>query len=223
MLPRPSSHDQAQTKALLQAMGIPPDIPREAVDQAWRAWSRCTENDVLSMAGFLAWGVPMRFMRDKLRPLSWSVGREKNFETVVSPDHSFQVASAPGNSHTGDPYRMPSTRTEKGPQTQLVVAINNQLSFDDPQVGRPRETEQPAVQTWFLLHYYDAKDQEIRMELSRGMTFTSSPAKRGGHGVISHFEPRIILNSISVVNGTVEEQDHAPEEQIDIVVNRRTA
>jgi hypothetical protein len=220
MLPRPAPRDPAQAKAQLQAMGIPPEILREAVDQAWRATARCTEHDVLSMEGFLAWGVPIRFLRDKLCPLGWSVDRT-NLETVVSPNGLIALASARGNSHTGDPDRMPSTMTEKGPHTQTVI-VNNQLSFDDLHTARGRDREQPAVETWFLLQYHDVKDEEIRMELSRGMRFTSSTSRRD-HGVISHFEPRIYLDSINVANGAADAQGHeaTADEQIDIPVNRR--
>jgi hypothetical protein len=222
MLPRPSSRDQAQAKAQLQAMGIPPDLPREAVDQAWRAASRCTEHDVVSMEGFLSWGVPIRFLRDKLCPLGWTVGRE-NLETVINPDESFALASARGNSHTGDPDRMPSTLTEKGPQTQLVVAVNSQLSFDDLRPGRPREAEQPAIATWFLLQYYDAKDEEIRIELSRGVKFRSSSSRRD-HGVVSHFEPRIWLDPINVASGAdAQDRETAADEPIEVPVTRRQA
>jgi len=220
MLPRPTPRDQAQAKAQLEVMGIPPEILREAVDQAWRTTARCTEHDVLSMEGFLAWGVPIRFLRDKLCPLGWSVDRT-NLETVLSPNGLIALASARGNSHTGDPDRMPSTMTEKGPHTQTVI-VNNQLSFDDLHVARVGEQELPGVETWFLLQYHDVKDDEIRMELSRGMRFTSS-SKRRDHGVISHFEPRIYLDPINVANGADEEQaqEAAADEQIDIPVNRR--
>jgi hypothetical protein len=220
MLPRPSPRDQAQAKARLEAMGIPTDLPREAVDQAWRASSRCTEHDVLSMEGFLSWGVPIRFLRDKLCPLGWSMDR-KNLETVISPNGLVAIASARGNSHTGDPDRMPSTLTEKGPQTQLVV-LNNQLSFDELHARRLRESEQPAIETWFLLHYYDAKDKEVRIELSRGMKFASYGSRRD-HGVVSHFDPRILLDPIDVASGINEEQgqETAADDQIDISVTRR--
>jgi len=221
MLPSPSPHDQAQAKAQLQAMGVSPEILREAVDQAWRTTARCTEHDVLSMEGFLAWGVPIRFLRDKLCPLGWAVER-KTLETVVSPNGLVALASARGNSHTGDPDRMPSTLTEKGPQTHTVIVNNNQLSFDDLSNARAREDGLPSVETWFLLQYYDAKEQEIRIELSRGMKFTSSMSRRD-HGVISHFEPRILLDPINVANGVTDEQNEeaAADEPIDIPVNRR--
>ncbi len=118
---------------------------------------------------------------------------------------------------------MPATLTEKGPQTQLVVA-DNQLSFDDLDSGRQRGPEQPTIETWFLLQYYDANDKELRIELSRGMKFKSSVG-RSDHGVVSHFEPRILLDPIDVANGVPDAQDQetAADEQIDIPVNRRQA
>jgi hypothetical protein len=200
-------------------MGIPVDVPREAVEYAWREASRCTANDVSAMHGFMSWGLPMRPLRDRLCPLGWIVDR-KDLETVVSPDRSFQIASARGNSHTGDPSRMPSTLTERGKKTRLVVKETYQCSIYDSMPGDPRPADQPRIATWFLLHHFDPIEEVIRMEISRGMEFRTVRGE-SDQGVISHFEPRILLDPIDVSKGTDSQGQEAAPEDIDIPVTRR--
>lgn len=220
-LPNPTPSTQARAQAQLESMGIPGEFLQAAADEAWRAASRCTDNDVQSMRGFLIWGVTIRFLRDRLCPLGWTIGRDKNFETVVSPDGRVAITAAAGDSHTGDPARMPATRTERGPQTKLVIAANNQLTLED-ELRHVRGDDAPAeAETWFLLSYHDPIGEEIRIELSRGITFTASGG--GKHGIVSHFEPRILLDPLDVSDGAIEEseQDRAADEQIDVPVSRR--
>ena len=217
-LPKPSPITQVRAQAQLEAMGIPREFLQAAADEAWRAVSRCTENDVKSMRGFLAWGVTIRFLRDRLCPLGWSIGRDQNFETVISPDGTVAITAAAGNSNTGDPTRMPSTRTERGPQTKLVVAANHQLSLYDE---LRRKVGGAETETWFLLSYHDPIGEEIRLELSRGITFT--PASNGNHGIVSQFEPRVLLEAIDVSDGAIEDSaTYQPaDEQIYVPVSRR--
>lgn len=216
LLPKSSPRTPAHAEAQLEAMGIPGEFLQAAADEAWRAASRCTENDVKSMRGFLVWGVTIRFLRDRLGPLGWTVGRDQNFETVISPDGTVAITAAAGNSNTGDPSRMPATRTERGPRTKLVVAANHQLTLYDELRRKAVATE---TETWFLLSYHDPVSEEIRLELSRGVTFT--PAGNGSHGVVSEFEPRILLAPIDVADGAIEDETDTNDEQIDVPVSRR--
>ncbi len=218
----PAVIEQAQAQVALQKMGIPLDVPREAIEYAWQFAARCTGNDVAAMQGFTSWGLPMRPLRDRLCPLGWSVSR-KDLETVVSPDKSFQIASARGNSHTGDPERMPATLTEKGKRTRLAVKDNHQLSIYDSTPGTPSAAEQPRIATWFLLHYFDPVEELVRMEISQGMEF-ETVRDESDQGLISHFEPRILLEPLDVANGAnSQKQEAASEDQIDIPVTRRQA
>ena len=199
-------------------MGIAPSIPRDAVDYAWRARASCTSNDVASMSGYLAWGLPIRFLRDKLCPLGWLIGREGNFEAVISPDGSKVITAAAGNSHTGDPFRMPATRTDKGPETKVHVEATRQLSLLDEEASKP-----PRVETWFLLQYHDLRRAEIRSELSRGTAFQPIN-EEGDRGRVSQFSPRIYLEPIDLKHRLpLAHKQEISDEQIDIPVKRRTA
>lgn len=210
--------DPAQSKAELEALGIPAALPREAADYGRRIWARCTRHDVQAMRGFLAWGLPMRFLRDTLVPLGWTVDRPGNLETVVSPDASIVLATAAGDQYTGDPDNMPSTRTEKGPRTEHAIQ-RNQLTIPN----FPKQEAAPAAvaQTWFLLSFYDKQRREIRIELSRGVGFTATP-DRPHHGVVSKFEPRLYVEPIKLDAETAIEVDlDSVEEPIEIDVTRR--
>lgn len=195
---QPEAPDYAQSRVQMEALGIPPDLPREAVKYAHGQAVTCTDNDVRLMKGVLEYGKPMRFLRDELKPQGWKIGRSQNLESVVSPDYSFAIISSAGNEHIGDPTRMPSTRTEKGPRT--VDRINEtQLAMALPDLREPRAPKPTpgALQSWFLLYFRDPEKQEIRMELSRGVGFTILN-QTTGHGVVSDFEPRLFIEPIAL-------------------------
>lgn len=226
MLPHESPGERARVKAQLEILLGPDhvDVPREAVRVGYELVLKCTENDVSGMAGYLAWGMPLRHLRDPLVQAGWKVDRTGNFETVRSPDGKIAITSVRGDEKTGT-EGMPSTATDKGPRTKKAVVVNRaQLSFDPKVIGEASKVavlHKDAV-TWFLLHHYDEEAREIRLELAVPVEFvvTNSEDQRV---IATHFESRLPLESILLETAEVgddQKQDEA-EEEIDVPVNRR--
>lgn len=229
MLPHEIAGESARVKAQLEILlgADLVDSPREAVRLGYEPVRKCTENDVAAMAGFLAWGMPLRHLRDALCAAGWKVDRSGNFETVRSPDGKVAITSARGDEKTGT-EQMPSTATDKGPRTRKAVSVNRaQLSFDPQIIGTSSTVAllHKDVVTWFLLHHYDEAAQEIRLELAIPVEFVvSSGAGDDERVVATHFESRLPLEPILLETpevGEDAEQDEADEE-IDVPVSRRT-
>jgi hypothetical protein len=208
------------------------DTPREAVRIGYGPVLKCTENDVSAMAGFLAWGLPLRYLRDALLPAGWQVDRTGNFETVRSPDGKMAIASVRGDENTGT-ERMPSTATDKGPRTRKAVSVNRaQLAFDSKLMGSASNVVllHEEAMTWFLLHYYDEAAQEIRLELAVPVEFVVTASNSSGEDrrvIATHFESRLPLEPILLEIGELGEETEGgtPEEEaaeeIDVSVRRR--
>ncbi len=232
MLPHESSGERARVKAQLEALLGPEhvDTPREAVRIGYELVRKCTENDVAAMSGFLAWGLPLRHLRDALCPGGWQVDRTGNFETVRSADGKTAITSARGDEKTGTDG-MPSTATDKGPRTKKAMMVNrSQMAFDPEHMGAASNVaplHKDAV-TWFLLHHYDEDAQEIRLELAVPVHFIVTATNGTGEAqrvVATHFESRLALEPILLEAGDFStEDDHAEaEEEIDIPIPRRSS
>ena len=228
MLPHESPGESARVKAQLEILlgSNHIGVPREAVRAAYEVVRGCTENDVAAMAGFLAWGLPLRHLRDALCPTGWRVDRSGNFETVRSPDGKTAITSARGDANTGT-ERMPSTYTDKGPRTRTAVSVNRaQLAFDPTVIGAASNVTflHEVATTWFLLHHYDEDAQEIRLELAIPVEFTPNRADASDQderGIATRFESRLPLESILLDSPQIGDEEE-PEEEIDVPVNRRT-
>lgn len=225
---RPSpilQRESLTTSASLERMGLAQDVLHEAVLVGHEEQGRCTENDVAAMSGFVGWGKPLRSLRDQLAPLGWTRRRDHGFESVVSPDGSWQIAYAAGNAATGRHDRMPATRLDKGPRTGLAVVENGQIRFPESASAHFAPPQNPSIETWFLLAFYDEVVEEIRSELSRPVRFAplSKGNKRGEksrRGYLDSFDPRLILDPVSLVESADVEDLH--NEPIDIDVRRRS-
>lgn len=229
MLPHESPGERARVKAQLEILLGPDhiDAPREAVRTGYELVLKCTENDVSGMAGYLAWGMPLRHLRDALGRAGWKVDRTGNFETIISPDGKIAITSVRGDEKTGTDG-MPSTATDKGPRTKKAVSVNRaQLAFDPKIIGEASKVAllHRDVVTWFLLHHYDEDAHEIRLELAVPVEFVVTATTDSGDQrvVATHFESRLPLESILLETpeiGDDQEKDEA-EEEIDVPVNRR--
>jgi hypothetical protein len=88
------------------------------------------------------------------------------------------------------------------------------LSFeDDPAFPDADHTAGPQIETWLLLHYYDAKSEEIRVELS-------CPDAMAGKQV-SSWSARIILQSVPFSTDLEIPLEDDDVDDIDIDVSRR--
>lgn len=230
MLANPSPGSSAQTRARIEALlgADHVEVPRDAVRAAYEAVVRCTENDVAGMAGTLAWGLPLRYLRDELcpGPDGWRTDRTGNFETVVSPDKKFAITSARGDERTGTD-KMPATCTDKGPRTKKAVRINqDQLAFDPQVVGSPTVVPlRRDITTWFLLHHYDEHAGEVRLELSIPVKVVDiTPGLSGNDRVlVTEFDPdnRLILDPIVLVDPEPNDDRGDQADEIDVPVSRR--
>lgn len=71
MEPQPQRlHQQVQTASRLAAMGpgLTEEVLLQAVQFGQDEAAQTTSNDVLTMTGFLAWGKPLRSLREQLAP-----------------------------------------------------------------------------------------------------------------------------------------------------------
>lgn len=229
MLPHESPGERARVKAQLEILlGTDlTDAPREAVSKGYEPVRNCTENDVAGMSGYLAWGLPLRHLRDALCQAGWQVDRTGNFETVRSPDEKTAITSARGDEKTGT-EDMPSTATDKGPRTKKAVTVNRaQLSFDTKIIGEASKVTplRKDVVTWFLLHHYDEDAQEIRLELAVPVEFVVTATTDSGDQrvIATHFESRLPLEPILLETPEIadDEGQGEAEEEIDVPVSRR--
>jgi hypothetical protein len=152
--------------------------------------------------------------------------RPGGFEVLRSPDESFDITVAAGNSATGRPDGMPSTRIERGPLTgQAVDANRHQIRFDSNVVpfGRrePRPEVAPGRRTWLLLHCWDESADELRVELSIPIEFSRRAGTDYERGAVSRFDPRLILPPIPLGDNAEIEDDDEGGDEIDIPVDRR--
>jgi hypothetical protein len=213
-------HIRAENTTRLIAMGLTEELLAEAVRYGYTEAERCSGNDVRMAGGTNSWGKPLRYLRENLLPKGWSKGGPPNLESVISPDRSFQIASAGANSFTGQPDRMPSTQNLKGPLTALAISGNKQMALD---IAGSSPEPAPEMQTWYLLRYLDEAKDEIRCELSIP---THIAIRKGAkRGRIDEFGSRLILTPIKLGSDTdlEGERDEEFSEDLDIPVARRAS
>lgn len=202
--------------ARLYSMGLTSDDLRDAVRDANAEALECTSNDVVSRAGYTRWASPLRRLGDVYASKGFTRERPKNFELLVSPDRAFGLTVAPGDHNTGTD-KMPSTRIERGPLTgQAVIGNRHQLALGSIN----REFDKDAMKIWLLLAYFDELGDEIRLELSFPVEF-STKGKKKKRGYVTAFEPRLILPSIPLVGDAEGRDDDDEDGQIDVPVARR--
>ncbi|MBA3430643.1 MAG: hypothetical protein H0U16_04070 [Actinobacteria bacterium] len=227
--PQPPEPQPDPTTALkLQAMGgLVSDDLRAATRAGHDAAGRTTTNDVATLAGFLRWATPLRYLGDKYASKGFTRERPGGFEVLRSPDGTFDIAVAPGSYATGTDGS-PTTRVERGPLTgQAVNANRDQIRFDSnviPFGPRERQREKaPQRLTWLLLHCFDVFANELRVELSLPVEFTPKGGTDHESGAVTRFQPRLILPPISLAHNAQIEDDEEDEgdDQIDVPVDRR--
>jgi hypothetical protein len=199
----------------LTELGLVEQTLRDAVQDGLHHAFLCTKHDPPPLPGFLAWGKTMRFLRDHLVPLGWTNSNARNYATVITPDGSFAITVAAGDSNTGRTQDgvVPTTRSEKGPATRDAVN-RNQLSFADISEDFPRP-KPSATQTWLVLHHADETAGEIRIELSL-------PASMTKDGFVTEWRERIILTPIPLNAALETTAEPEVGDEIEVNVERRT-
>lgn len=220
--PQPEPH----VTAVLRSMGLASDELRASIRAGHDLASRFTSNDVATRAGFNRWAEPLRYLGDTYVPKGFKRERPGGFEVLRSPDDSFDIAIAPGSYATGMADRMPSTRVERGPLTgQAVFGNRDQLRFDSNVIpfapNEPRPDAQPQRRTWLLLHFLDDVVNELRVELSVPIEFTTKSGTDTERGNVTRFDPRLILPATPLADLADLEDEDEDDDEIDISVDRR--
>lgn len=206
--------DSIRTPQRLSQLGLTEGILWLAVEQGQAAWASCTKNHPPLQRGIMAWGEPICSLRESLIPEGWKRYDEANQPFVINSDGSVAITVATGDENTGDKERNPSTKSSKGPQTEIVVT-NNALAkslFGD--IRSERQKKVGARQTWLLLFCRDEEKSESRCELSLPSNITDD-------GYIDEWSERIILGARPFGGASIKISNDSPQPDIDIAINRR--
>lgn len=201
----------------LYDLGLRADRLRGALEYGYGYAATCTRHNPLTLPGTMAWGFTIGALRDDLVNDGWTVGRERNLETVVHPSGSHGVLVASGNSHAGNPDGELRTRYRKGDATALVVTQNSQMALgamasNEADARLLSDASPQGRQTWLLLHRLDSAHEVIRAELSLPDYIE--------HGWITGWRERIMLDPIDF-STDVDMGTEDADDDIDITVVRR--
>ena len=206
-------HEGVDATTRLARLGVRRDELSMAVAVGLGFAFECTTFAPPSFRGIIAWGKTVESLRLALVLRDWSARNVRNYSTVVHPDGTHAIAVASGDSGTGLPDLIPSTRSEKGAETQSALN-RNQLSFADIDKSFPLPISDATMQTWFLLYCADGEAQEIRLELSLPKFMTLQ-----GH--VNRWHERIFLEPIAFDSITRSQQDIDLTDEEDISVEKR--
>jgi len=213
----------------LKAMSLDSPTLRDAIRGGHDVAARVTKNDVRTKAGYERWAVPLRYLGDKYAPKGFRRERPGGYEVLRSPDDLFDIAVVAGNSATGDAERMPSSALDRGSLTGQAIDHNRgQMRLDSNVVPFGAREVRPDVLpdrlTWFLLHFFDERKDELRIELSVPVEFTRTSKTGTERVMVTRFDPRLILPPIHLDDAIRDDEDEDEDEgddQIDIQIPRR--
>jgi hypothetical protein len=208
--------DQDAVTTRLELLSLERDALREAVNQAHLQRARLTPNHPKIFSGLEMWGWMVKAVRDQLRPLGWVAHETSNYPLTFHPVHNLAIAIASGDSHVGNPFGRPSSRSRKGKNTVHAVEQNCQFDMFADLLPEPEELPDiGAHETWVLLHHTDILKKEIRIELSR-------PSGMGKGNKIISWSERIMLGSISLDDDFFEVTPPSGPD-IDIEIRRKVS
>jgi hypothetical protein len=116
------------------------------------------------------------------------------------------VATSDQNTGNGDAAKPPSTRPWKGPRTEEAVEENDLLLFPDMHVEADQRHPLNGYEFWWLLMYPDDANNELRMELSRGIRMSKDRSVDG-------WIERIMLASQPLDEGGLTSMSELNEEE----------
>jgi hypothetical protein len=204
--------DQAADR--LAELGLKPEFFEFALRGADAEARTYTRLDPPNMQGMARYSRTVRLLRERLVPLGWSYDNPRNLARTVSPDGRIAIITTLGDSATGVPHVMPSTRYEKGVATVEAVSRNFlQLTLPiDLGDEEPIDADAEGTTTWVLL--YNVTESEIRCELSLPDSMVE--------GYIDTWTERLILPPIPLDAGPQLAEPWAVADP-EVLVTRRTA
>jgi hypothetical protein len=216
----PKIHVGLHAAVRLKELGTDEAEILDAVAYALHGWAQCTANDPPNFPGMVMWARTTRGLRDRMNPRGWRNTNARNFARVVHPSRTHALAVAGGDPSTGKEDETPWTRREKGPATLHAVAMNVQRNFglisrewsDLMRAAEDVEIDLPDQETWFVLHYIDEENDEVRVEVSL-------PGTMNTNGYITDWLERIILTTQPLTPRAIESSsDGDGDEDGEIVV-----
>ncbi len=212
-------------ESILEEMGLTGAIMNEICRRGLAEYFMATPYHPSNAAGTFMYHELVHAKRELLVPKGWDFA-EESLSFTFNTDLSIALAVSSGNIYTGIRTRNPSSKYPKGPTTHDAVVGNAiQLGlFDDfPNMAEFAQTrvvkhvDFNKFQTWWLIHYVDLSQQEMRAELSL-------PTRISDTGEINQWETRIILDPIRFdEDPDVKRVDNGPDDQDFNVDVRRKA
>jgi hypothetical protein len=156
------------------------------------------------------WAETLKAARDLLRPLGWHKQETGTYERFINEAGTVGIAVASGTEGVGIAYLTPSNKSPKGRNTVEAVETNCTMDLFPDLPAVKIGDEEADCETWVLLHYFDARSGERRVELSR-------PREIAKDGRISRWFERIILPPLSLDNDFAEiDSPDLPDVDFDI-------
>lgn len=209
--------DPIERPRLLKTLGLEESILLLGVEQGQAAYANCTLNHPALYRGVTAWAEAIRSLRESMIPLGWKRYDVSNQPFILNEAGTIAITVATGDEFTGIKGVNPSTKSSKGPKTEIAIT-NNHLAytlFGD--IRRADLKNMDGRVTWILLFYRDEKNSQIRSELS-------VPSKRNREGQVVEWSERIILAPIEFTGKSINISDENPQTpKIDIEIKRRRA
>lgn len=169
-------HVRAPAATRLGQLGLDHELLERVLRGADAEARTYTSLDPPHMAGMARFSRTVRLLREELVPHGWTYDNPRNLARTVSPDRRVALVAASGDTATGVPEIVPSTRYERGVATAAAVNRNFvqqplPIFSDGPDTDDEPATDEAdgsadasGTTTWLLL-YHVASD-EIRAELS---------------------------------------------------------
>ncbi len=141
----------------------------EVVKAAVAARASCTDDNPLGAPGYRAWDAGTARMRRIFRKEGWDKDDQDGVPSIVHRELKKKIVVMNTDIGTADRFRSPRNRTVKGPATEKIADLNNQLEM----FRRHEISREPAdpISTWHLCIFDDGK--LVRCELSRPVLFKS--------------------------------------------------